>query len=73
MTETRNNYQDVHDVTQLEMSLTSTLRIPQEWPLNGYDPFIGDMLETAGSTMTQTLGNSRSNVEPFWNQPGSNL
>ena len=22
MTETRNNYQDVHDVTQLEMSLT---------------------------------------------------
>ena len=52
---------------------TSTLRIPQEWPLNGYDPFIGDMLETAGSTMTQTLGNSRSNVEPFWNQPGSNL
>ena len=24
MTETRNNYQDVHDVTQLEMSLTKS-------------------------------------------------
>ena len=26
MTETRNNYQDVHDVTQLEMSLTTYIK-----------------------------------------------
>lgn len=40
---------------RIQQEFTWTPRIPQEWPVNGYDPIIRDMSETAGSTVTETL------------------